>query len=206
VIQRDKVIMVDAGYTHFNEVANDGNTIYAATRSTGLVSEGPVGFSIINLDNGVVSWKFKQMGSWPFVMITSPADKLLMIGGSQTVRDTVDVRAKVWDDKGVASATMQIDGGQAVPLARIGETQMWSAHFDATKVSDGDHRIRVKVTGAGGNTDQDVITVTVNQSGSVQKVKRPFGPDGNSVGSYTEKGLLGTHTTKSGFPVKSGKH
>ncbi|MGD0036836.1 MAG: hypothetical protein ABSC53_06045 [Bacteroidota bacterium] len=206
VIQRDSVIMVDAGHTHYNEIANDGNTIYAATRSTGEVSEGPVGYSIINIDNGVVSWKFKTLGSWPFVMITSPADKMLMIGGSQIVKDTADVRVKVWDDKGVVSATMQIDGGLAVSMDRIGETQMWKARFDATKFSDGDHRVSVNVTGAGGNTDQDVITVTVNHSGIAPQVKRSFGPEGNSVGSYTEKGLLGTHTTKSGLPEKGGKH
>ena len=205
VIRRDKVIMVEAGYTHFNDVCNDGYTIYATTRSTGLVSEGPVGFSVSNLDNGVVSWKFKEIGSWPFVMITYPADKLLMIGGSQVIKDTVDIRAKVWDDKGITSAIMQIDGGQAVPMDRIGQTQMWSAHFDATKVSDGDHRINVKVIGAGGNTDQDVITVTVNQTGSVPQAPRPFGPQGNSVGAYSEKGLLGTHTTTSGFPEKAVK-
>ncbi len=205
LIQRDNVIMVDAGHTHFNEIANDGRTIYAATRATGQVSEGPVGASIINLDNGVVSWKFKTMGSWPFVMITSPADKLLMIGGSQIVKDTVDIRIKVWDDRGVTSATMQIDGGQTLPLARIGETQMWSARFDATRVSDGDHRIKVSVTGLGGNTNEDVITITVDQSGSVPKAERPFGPVGNSVGAYTEKGLLGTHTTKSGPPTKVDK-
>jgi 3',5'-cyclic-AMP phosphodiesterase len=205
VIQRDNVIMVDAGHTHYNDIANDGNTIYAATRSLSQLAEGPSGYSIINLDSGVVSWKFKTLGSWPFVMITTPTDKLLMIGGSQIVKGEVDVRVKVWDDKGIASATMQIDGGLAVPLDRIGETQMWRTRFDATKVSDGDHKIRVKVTGAGGNTDQDVITVTVNQSGSVPQVKRSFGPEGNSVGSYTEKGLLGTHTTKSGYPEKGGK-
>jgi hypothetical protein len=205
VIQRDNVIMVDAGHTHYNEIANDGNTIYAATRSLGKMTEGPAGYSIINIDNGVISWKFKQMGSWPFVMITSPADKMLMIGGTQIVKDTVDIRVKIWDDKGVASAAMQIDGGLAVSLFRIGETQRWSARFDATKVSDGDHRISVTVTGDGGNTDQDVITVTVSQSGSVPQVKRPFGPEGNSVGSYTEKGLLGTHTTSSGLPNKVGK-
>jgi Icc protein len=205
VIQRDNVIMVDAGHTHYNEVNNDGNTIYAATRSLGQLSEGPVGFSIINLDNGVVSWKFRQIGSWPFVMITSPADKQLMIGGSQFVKDSADVRAKIWDDRGVVSATMQIDGGQAVPMNRIGETQMWSARFDVAKFSDGDHRVRVKVTGVSGNSDQDVITVTVNQSGSVQQVKRSFGPEGNSVGAYTEKGLLGIHTTKSGIPGKDPK-
>jgi len=205
VIQRDNVILVDAGHTNYNEIANDGNTIYAATRATGEVTEGPVGYSIINLDNGVVSWKFKQIGNWPFVMITSPADKLLMIGGSQFVKDTVDVRVKIWDDKGVASAFMQIDGGRPVQLDRIGETQMWSARFDASNVSDGDHRIKVKVTGAGGNTNEDAITVTVNQSGSFLQVQRPFGPVGNSVGAYTEKGLLGTHTTKSGHPTNDTK-
>jgi hypothetical protein len=169
------------------------------------VTEGPVGHSIINLDNGVVSWKFKQIGNWPFVMITSPADKLLMIGGSQFVKDTVDVRVKIWDDKGVASAFMQIDGGRPVQLDRIGETQMWSARFDASNVSDGDHRIKVKVTGAGGDTNEDAITVTVNQSGSFLQVQRPFGPVGNSVGAYTEKGLLGTHTTKSGHSTNDTK-
>jgi 3',5'-cyclic AMP phosphodiesterase CpdA len=205
VIQRDNVIVVDTGHTHYNEVANDGHTIYAATRSTGQATEGPVGFSIINLDNGVVSWKFKPMGSWPFVMITSPSDKLLMIDGSQIVKGTVDIRAKIWDDKGVASATMQIDGGQAVPLARIGDTQMWSARFDSTKVSDGDHKITVNVTGAGGNANEDTITVTVNQSGSVPQAQRSFGPLGNSIGAYAEKGLLGTHTTKSGKGGKGGQ-
>jgi 3',5'-cyclic-AMP phosphodiesterase len=205
VIQRDNVIMVDAGHTHFNEISNDGHTIYAATRSTGQVTEGPVGASIINLDSGVVSWKFKTMGSWPFVMITSPADKVLMIGGSQIVRDTVDIRAKIWDDRGITSATMQVDGGQTLPLTRIGVSQMWSARFDATKVSDGDHRIKVSVTGSGGNTNEDVITVTVDQSGSVPQAPRSFGPVGNSVGAYAEKGLLGTHTTKSGPPTKDDK-
>jgi Icc protein len=205
VIQRDNVIMVDAGHTHYNDIANDGNTIYAATRSLAQLTEGPAGYSITNIDSGVVSWKFKALGSWPFVMITTPADKVLMIGGSQIVKGAVDVRAKVWDNKGVVSATMQIDGGQAVPMNRIGQTQMWSARFDATRVPDGDHKIRVMVTGAGGNTDQDVIAVVVNQSDIVPQAKRSFGPEGNSVGSYTEKGLLGTHTTKSGYPEKEDK-
>jgi hypothetical protein len=102
VIQRDNVILVDAGHSNYNEIANDGNTIYAATRATGEVTEGPVGHSIINLDNGVVSWKFKQIGNWPFVMITSPADKLLMIGGSQFVKDTFSIHA---DRRWTSSAT-----------------------------------------------------------------------------------------------------
>lgn len=202
VIQRDNVIMVDAGHTRYNDIANDGKTIYATTRALSRISEGPTGYSVINIDSGVISWKFKQIGNWPFVMITTPVDKVLLTTNGQIVTGLVNVRAKVWDDKGIVSAVMQIDGGLAVSMNRIGETQMWSAEFDAIKVSDGDHKIKVKVTGAGGNTDSDVITVVVNRTGTIMQHKRTFGPEGNSVGSYTEKGLLGTHTTKSGLPKK----
>ncbi|MDQ6676540.1 MAG: metallophosphoesterase, partial [Acidobacteriota bacterium] len=65
-----RVPLVEMGHTHYNELANDGRTIYAATRSTGQIEEGPAGFSITNLDQGIVSWKFKPLGNWPFVMIT----------------------------------------------------------------------------------------------------------------------------------------
>ena len=37
------VVLVEMGHTHYNELANDGRTIYAATRSTGQVEEGPPG-------------------------------------------------------------------------------------------------------------------------------------------------------------------
>jgi hypothetical protein len=202
VIQRDRVILVDAGHTHYNDIANDGATIYAATRSLSRLSEGPAGYSIINVDSGVISWKFKQLDSWPFVMITSPSDKVMLTNSRHIVRGLTTVRAKVWDDQNVVKVTMQIDGGLAVPMHRIGETYMWSAQFDAEKAADGDHKIKVRVTGAGGNTDSDVITVLVNRAGIMQPSNRQFGPEGNSVGSYTEKGLLGTHTTKSGHPEK----
>jgi 3',5'-cyclic-AMP phosphodiesterase len=67
-----RVTFVDMGHTHYNELANDGTTIFATTRSTGQIEEGPVGFSIASLNHGVVSWRFKPLRSlWPFVMITS---------------------------------------------------------------------------------------------------------------------------------------
>lgn len=192
VIKNDNVIMMDTGHTHTNNVANDGHTVYAATRSTGQISEGPVGFSISNLDNGVVSWKFKPLGSWPFVMITSPADKGLVISGTQVVHGTQPVRAKVWDDKGVASVTMQVDGGTAQPMQRIGSTQMWSEPYNFASKTSGDHKVTVNVQGAGGNKSSDTILVSVASSGTVAQLPtKSFGPSGNSLGIYTEKGLLG---------------
>ncbi len=204
LIQRDDVIMVDSGHTHYNDVANDGHTVYAAGRNTGQVTEGPVGFALVTLDNGVVSWKFKPLGSWPFVMITSPSDKQLMIDGTQVVHGTTDIRAKIWDDKGVASATMQVDGGSPVAMQRIGDTQMWSAPFDSTGVPDGDHQIKVNVQGAGGNTTEDTITVSVNQSGNALLPPRSFGPSGNDLGAYAEKGLLGSHVAGGGKGAPGG--
>ena len=44
------VALVDMGHTHYNELANDGRTIFAATRSTGQIEEGPVGYSIATID------------------------------------------------------------------------------------------------------------------------------------------------------------
>src|ERR1700728_3953269 len=56
------VLLVEMGHTHYNELANDGRVIYAATRSTGQIEEGPAGFSVTTLDDCVVSWEFKPIG------------------------------------------------------------------------------------------------------------------------------------------------
>jgi Icc protein len=97
LMRQHRVLMVDMGHTHYNEIANDGRTIYAATRSTGQIEEGPVGFSVANLDGGVVSWKFKSLGEWPLVMITTPADQAFIIDPTQpnqVVCGATEVRAK----------------------------------------------------------------------------------------------------------------
>ncbi len=61
---------------------------------------------------------------------------------------SVGVRAKVWDDKGIAPVTMPVDGGTAQSMTCIGSTQMWSTPYKFSSISSGDHRIRVNVRGA----------------------------------------------------------
>ena len=46
LIAAHDVALIDMGHTHYNELANDGRTIFAATRSTGQIEEGPVGYSV----------------------------------------------------------------------------------------------------------------------------------------------------------------
>jgi Icc protein len=77
LIRKHDVLLVDMGHTHYNEIAHDGRTLYTVTRSTGQIEEGPVGFSVTNIDKGIVSWRFKALGEWPLVMITSPGDERL---------------------------------------------------------------------------------------------------------------------------------
>ncbi|MGI8568485.1 MAG: metallophosphoesterase family protein [Methylocella sp.] len=70
LIATHDVAFVDMGHTHYNELANDGRTIFAATRSTGQIEEGPAGYSIVTLDGGVVSWRFKPLDdAFPFVVM-----------------------------------------------------------------------------------------------------------------------------------------
>jgi Icc protein len=118
LMRQHRVLMVDMGHTHYNEIANDGHTIYATTRSTGQIEEGPVGFSLANLDGNVVSWKFKPLGDWPFVMITAPADAAFITDAkraNQLLRGTIEVRAKAWaawpSVRPVAGSMMDHGGG-----------------------------------------------------------------------------------------------
>lgn len=102
------VALVDIGHTHYNELANDGRTIFAATRSTGQIEEGPVGYSIATLDGGVVSWRFKSLDdAFPFVVITAPADHRLLRDPAQAVENACEVRALVMGRRAIRSVVCQ---------------------------------------------------------------------------------------------------
>ncbi len=100
LLERYRVVCVDMGHTHYNEIANGGRTVFMATRSTGQIEEGPVGCSVAAVDGGVVSWRFAPLHeNGPLVLITCPSDHRLIIDSdapNQVVRGTLTVRAKVW--------------------------------------------------------------------------------------------------------------
>ena len=122
---RHRVAFVDTGHTHYNELLNDGTTIYAATRSTGQIEEGPVGFSIVTLDRGVASWRFKPLETgWPFVMITSPADYRLIIdpqSSSQVIHRPFQIRAKIWGSIAPGSVVWHGDDGIEHPMSPVAD-------------------------------------------------------------------------------------
>lgn len=208
LIRKNHVLLAEVGHTHFNAVSNDGQTIYAATRSTSQVEEGPVGFSITNLDGGVVSWKFKPIGGWPFVMITSPADKRFITDPSdanQVVHGDIEIHAKVWGGGEDASVTYTIDKGEPKALARKGSAPLWSADLDSTTVEPGDHTLTVTVHTKDGQTAEDQTILLVDQKGSYVAATRSAGASGNSIGVDQPRGLLGTTHGHGRKPSWAGK-
>jgi Icc protein len=176
------------GHTHYNELANDGRTIYAASRSTGQIEEGLAGFSVTTLDDGVVSWKFKPMGEWPLVMVTSPADRRLIVDPTsvaQVVRGPIEVRARVW---GEAVREVELN---AAPMKARGDG-IWSAAWNAEEYADGLHELTATAKTSDGRTGSDRIQVLVGKAGKYNATVRSDVDYENAFGAWPEKHILGT--------------
>jgi hypothetical protein len=199
------VIGVDTGHTHYNEILNDGRVIYTATRSTGQVEEGPVGFSLHSVDGSVVSARFKPLDQpWPFVLITSPSDRRLVTDPrqpDQTPRSSFPVRAKVFG-KTVDEVTLRVDSGPpAAMVPATHEAGLWTGFVE--HVPDGAHAVRVEARGHDGARDADEICVLVSaRPPTVQPAAKPQpGRDVHSIGAWAEHGILGTQLG----PNKNGR-
>ena len=193
LIREFRVELVEVGHTHYNELANDGHTIYAATRSTGQIEEGPPGFSLTTVDGDVIAWKFKERGAWPFVMITSPADQQLITkpaSPQQVLRGVVPIRAKVWGRPRVQMVTCSIDNAAARPMQFA--HGHWELEWDSSEAPDGTHSLSVQAITEEGETAGDAISVLVSQSGYYEAPPRSEIDYENAIGSYESKGILGT--------------
>lgn len=192
-----RVACVDMGHTHYNELANDGRTIFAATRSTGQIEEGPVGLSVVAVDGDVVSWRFQELNaSWPLVLITSPADRRLITdpaSGDQVIREHLRVAAKAWSGAGVRRAEGRLDDRAPFELTPSStDASLWSAHRDAPALPDGPHRLTVRAEDAAGCTGEETITFLVSRAGVCDAPRRHAdGSDRDAIGRWPEKGIPG---------------
>lgn len=94
------VRLVEMGHTHYNELAPDGRTLYATARSVGQNEDGPAGFAVAAVDGAAVSWRFKPLQqTWPFALITSPADRRLATEALVIDDGRLTVRAVVFSDE-----------------------------------------------------------------------------------------------------------
>jgi hypothetical protein len=199
LIERYEVVVVDMGHTHYNELANDGTTIFATTRSTGQIEEGPVGFSILSIDQGVVGWSFKPLATpWPLVQITTPADIRLITdrGASpEELREGIVVRAKVWGAVPIHEVTFEFANAVRGPMVPVhGEADLWEAVVDASEGhADSVRPLRVRARDERGHRGEDTIHVRVDHTlRPTMEARCRDGSDRDSIGAWPEKGILGT--------------
>jgi Icc protein len=186
LLARPHVTCVDMGHTHYNELANDGRTIFMATRSTGQIEEGPPGFSIAAVDRRGVSWRFKTLDqAWPFVLITSPVDRRLVTGLNHNGSVPFVVRAKVVSDAPVDAVEVCVDDGAWSPMALMpGALSIWQ-----TATSPGE-RVCVRARDARGRTDHDVVQPA--WPGWSAPSRRADGSDADRIGAWPERGIFNT--------------
>jgi len=189
-IREFEVPLVEMGHTHYNELANDGRTLYAATRSTGQIEEGPPGFSITVIDEDVVSWKFKERGGWPFVMLTSPADERLITSARHVVKGLVPIRAKVWGRLALSSVVCCVEGGLPQRMQLRGDC--WECSWNSQSVPDGVHSVVVTAETLEGLRASDEVSILVNQAGQYHSPSRREIDYENAIGTWEGKGILGT--------------
>ncbi len=195
------VKLIDMGHTHYNEIAHDGTTIYTATRSTGQIEEGPVGFSVTNLDRGVVSWRFLELGKLPAVIITSPADERLIADDTELESPgakRLTVRAKIWSDVEITSVEAAI-GEEAFLMHQIPDSHVWEATLHGVALSSGVHPLRVVAVDKDGRTATDEINVLIGSDRTVRE--RAERDQDNALEAWPEHGLLATQLG----PNKNGR-
>ena len=189
------VRLVDMGHTHYNEIANDGRTLYSATRSTGQIEEGPVGYSVTNLDGSGVSWRFVELGTLPIAIITSPSDERLLTGSGELPCDIFKIRAKFWGVVEALEATAYFDG-QMLPMKRVRDSQVWEAEVSGPL--EGTRPLRVSFKDAHGKIASDEIRLAVGKHAERKSEKRD---QDNTLAAWPAHGLLGTQLG----PNKNGK-
>ena len=189
LLAQHHVALVDMGHTHYNELANDGTTIYAATRSTGQIEEGPVGCSLISLDAGVVSWRFKPLDSgFPFVLITTPADYRLLRHPSPADWQAVLIRAVVFGGQPVIEVQYWLDEGPRLAM-QADAHGTWQA--EATRPAKADFStLTVEARDSTGRLGRHQITLAPP---AYQPPSRPgTASDAASIGAWEANGILGT--------------
>ena len=194
-----EVLLVDMGHTHYNELANDGRTIFSATRSTGQIEEGAVGYSIATIDKRVVSWRFKELGAaLPTVLITAPADRRLATDPDDRdhcAKGECEVRVSILHARSIVRCDCLIDGGPKQTMARIADGR----YTLSASLPDGATSITVEAENDLGVVGMETIDIATSRHLEVERAAD--GSDADAIGAWEERGIFGTQLG----PNRNGK-
>lgn len=196
LIAHHNVVLVDMGHTHYNELANNGKTIFAATRSTGQIEEGPVGYTLVSVDQGVISWRFKPLhDAFPLVMITSPADYRLKTDETPSSNGVTEIRAVVFGHRAEQQVVCSTDGMQWYSMTLSEDGKIWSAELDVS----GAATLIVKATDESGRPAMHAIDL--QPPVGYQPARQANGSDADNIGAWPQNGIFGTQLG----PNRNGK-
>lgn len=191
LLRAAKVLLVDMGHTHYNELANDGTTIFAATRSTGQVEEGPVGYSLICVDRNCVSWHFRELDrTSPQVLITAPVDRRLATDLADPdhlpTDNRCELRVSVLANAPVTRCDYRVNGGETFSMTRVGDDRFVAP----CTLPGGSTRLTVEASLEDGTTGSEYIDVA--QAIDFQKQTRGDGSDADRIGAWADRGIVGS--------------
>ncbi|MCJ8209039.1 metallophosphoesterase [Mucilaginibacter sp. RS28] len=187
LLARYNVTLVDMGHTHYNEITNNGQTIFTATRSTGQIEEGPVGYTVISTYNGVVSWRFKHLADpFPLVMINSPVDYRLANNSAQKVGDELEVCATILGSRPLKSVECRTDIANWVTMTEFNK-RFWKTTLQTPENLTG---LTVKATDVTGRPGQWTIQPLTEIYTFPIRIKD--GSDADTIGAWPENGIFGT--------------
>ncbi len=187
------VAFVDTGHTHYNELLNDGRTVYGATRSSAQIEEagGTPGFSVVSVHHGVPSWTFRLLdAAWPHVQILSPADVRLVTRPYHPCHvpapGPIEVVARVLG-QGAPAPTVRADEREWAMVPHAEHAATWCATVELPCA--GLHRLEVTSGHA-----SDTIEVLVRERRDAPKRGRPVAPGNavHSIGAWESRHLFGT--------------
>lgn len=209
LVRKYRPLLIDMGHTHYNELSNDGHTIYAATRSTGQIEEGPVGFSVTCLDctstAPILSWRFFSLAELgqgrPAVLITSPVDVRLSTQNMPAANTTI--RASIWSSVPIAVVAAAIGEHAPLPMRSIEGSNTWTCDWPSG-LSGAPETVTVTATTVDGQSSDDTVRLTHFTEWS-PAAAQPDSPtaheDRYAVPAWPEHGLLGTQLG----PNKNGR-
>jgi predicted phosphodiesterase len=198
LLHQHPVLLVDMGHTHYNEISNDGDVLYSATRSTGQIEEGAPGYSVTTMDQDSVSWHFVALGSPSLLAITSPVDERMQTSRTSGVglASSIEVRAKVWSRHPIQDVTAGIAGCR-IALHRK-EGVLWTGAMSIAGLEDGPHVLEVVASAAAADTICSSIRFHKGQRNPLRRAGRD---QDNAIGEWKERGILGTQLG----PNKNGR-
>ncbi|WP_230480678.1 metallophosphoesterase family protein [Sphingomonas sp. Leaf21] len=191
-----RVAFVDTGHTHYNELLNDGEVVYGATRSTAQIEEdgGAPGYSLVSVHDTVPSWTFRTLAeadrAAPHVQILSPADVRLATRKGDVrhipAPGSVNVIARVLGNE-APSPVLHIEDRQIAmqPVPDVPAT--WQA--DVAVEKPGLHTLSVRSGDA-----VDTIEMLVRGLGKDRpKSARRTAPGDavHAIGAWTSRGING---------------